>query len=197
MHTERILQYCLSTVNGRTRLDSLHFCKLSCFSSAQKGKSLLPNHSGPIIILIVIHGGKTVMKHVIRYVKPHLPTMAYGFTIKFTGTIMELLIPDLLPIQKVFLHFGELLILLIILPLKLVQQIIHLEIQQFIQLILLVLAIVLINRLQILVIDLDFLEHSFLVDTMLTLIIILTIALVLQDMKQIILRIINLIKNQV
>ncbi|MBQ7796793.1 MAG: ABC transporter ATP-binding protein, partial [Lachnospiraceae bacterium] len=36
------------------------------------------------------------MKHVIRYVKPHLPTMAYGFTIKFTGTIMELLIPYIL-----------------------------------------------------------------------------------------------------
>ena len=36
------------------------------------------------------------MKYVIRYVKPHLPTMAYGFTIKFTGTIMELLIPYIL-----------------------------------------------------------------------------------------------------
>lgn len=36
------------------------------------------------------------MKHVIQYVKPHLPTMAYGFTIKFTGTIMELLIPYIL-----------------------------------------------------------------------------------------------------
>ena len=36
------------------------------------------------------------MKYIIRYVKPHLPTMAYGFTIKFTGTIMELLIPYIL-----------------------------------------------------------------------------------------------------
>lgn len=36
------------------------------------------------------------MKYVIRYVKPYLPTMAYGFTIKFTGTIMELLIPYIL-----------------------------------------------------------------------------------------------------
>ena len=36
------------------------------------------------------------MKHIIHYVKPHLPTMAYGFTIKFTGTIMELLIPYIL-----------------------------------------------------------------------------------------------------
>lgn len=36
------------------------------------------------------------MKYVIRYVKPHLPTMAYGFSIKFTGTIMELLIPYIL-----------------------------------------------------------------------------------------------------
>ena len=36
------------------------------------------------------------MKYLIRYVKPHLPTMAYGFTIKFTGTIMELLIPYIL-----------------------------------------------------------------------------------------------------
>lgn len=36
------------------------------------------------------------MKYVIRYVKPHLPTMAYGFAIKFTGTIMELLIPYIL-----------------------------------------------------------------------------------------------------
>ena len=36
------------------------------------------------------------MKHVIKYVKPHLPTMAYGFAIKFTGTIMELLIPYIL-----------------------------------------------------------------------------------------------------
>ena len=36
------------------------------------------------------------MKYVIRYVKPHLHTMAYGFTIKFTGTIMELLIPYIL-----------------------------------------------------------------------------------------------------
>lgn len=36
------------------------------------------------------------MKYVIRYVKPHQPTMAYGFTIKFTGTIMELLIPYIL-----------------------------------------------------------------------------------------------------
>ncbi len=36
------------------------------------------------------------MKHVMLYIKPHLPTMAYGFTIKFTGTIMELLIPYIL-----------------------------------------------------------------------------------------------------
>ena len=36
------------------------------------------------------------MKHVIKYVKPHLSTMAYGFTVKFTGTIMELLIPYIL-----------------------------------------------------------------------------------------------------
>ena len=36
------------------------------------------------------------MKYVIRYVKPYLPTMAYGFSIKFTGTIMELLIPYIL-----------------------------------------------------------------------------------------------------
>ena len=36
------------------------------------------------------------MKYVIRYVKPYLPTMAYGFTIKFTGTIMALLIPYIL-----------------------------------------------------------------------------------------------------
>ncbi len=36
------------------------------------------------------------MKYIIRYVKPHLPTMAYGFSIKFTGTIMELLIPYIL-----------------------------------------------------------------------------------------------------
>ena len=27
------------------------------------------------------------MKYVIRYVKPHIPTMIFGFTIKFTGTI--------------------------------------------------------------------------------------------------------------
>lgn len=36
------------------------------------------------------------MKHVIRYVKPHLATMCYGFTIKFSGTIIELLIPYIL-----------------------------------------------------------------------------------------------------
>lgn len=36
------------------------------------------------------------MKYVIRYVKPYLLTMTYGFAIKFTGTIMELLIPYIL-----------------------------------------------------------------------------------------------------
>lgn len=36
------------------------------------------------------------MNYVIRYVKPHISTMARGFTIKFTGTIMELLIPYIL-----------------------------------------------------------------------------------------------------
>lgn len=36
------------------------------------------------------------MNYVIRYVKPHISTMAYGFAIKFTGTIMELLIPYIL-----------------------------------------------------------------------------------------------------
>lgn len=36
------------------------------------------------------------MKYVLRYVKPHIPRMIYGFTIKFTGTIMELLIPYIL-----------------------------------------------------------------------------------------------------
>ena len=33
------------------------------------------------------------MKYVIRYVKPHIPTMIFGFTIKFTGTILDLMIP--------------------------------------------------------------------------------------------------------
>lgn len=36
------------------------------------------------------------MKYALRYVKPHIPRMIYGFTIKFTGTIMELLIPYIL-----------------------------------------------------------------------------------------------------
>lgn len=36
------------------------------------------------------------MKYVLRYVKPHIPRMIYGFTIKFSGTIMELLIPYIL-----------------------------------------------------------------------------------------------------
>lgn len=36
------------------------------------------------------------MNYIIRYVKPHIRTMACGFTIKFTGTIMELLIPYIL-----------------------------------------------------------------------------------------------------
>ena len=36
------------------------------------------------------------MKYVIRYVKPHIPTMIFGFTIKFTGTILDLMIPYIL-----------------------------------------------------------------------------------------------------
>lgn len=36
------------------------------------------------------------MKYVLRYVKPHIPTMMYGFTIKFTGTILDLMIPYIL-----------------------------------------------------------------------------------------------------
>lgn len=36
------------------------------------------------------------MKHVAQYVKPYLLMMAGGFTIKFTGTILELLIPYIL-----------------------------------------------------------------------------------------------------
>lgn len=36
------------------------------------------------------------MKEFLHYVKPHIPTMLYGFTIKFTGTIMDLLIPYIL-----------------------------------------------------------------------------------------------------
>ena len=36
------------------------------------------------------------MKYVLRYVKPHIPTMIFGFTIKFTGTILDLMIPYIL-----------------------------------------------------------------------------------------------------
>lgn len=36
------------------------------------------------------------MKYVARYLKPHVPTMMFGFMIKFTGTIMDLLIPYIL-----------------------------------------------------------------------------------------------------
>lgn len=36
------------------------------------------------------------MRYVLRYVKPHIPTMIYGFAIKFTGTIMDLMIPYIL-----------------------------------------------------------------------------------------------------
>lgn len=36
------------------------------------------------------------MKYVSRYLKPHVPTMMFGFMIKFTGTIMDLLIPYIL-----------------------------------------------------------------------------------------------------
>ena len=36
------------------------------------------------------------MKYVIRYVKPHIPTMIFGCTIKFTGTILDLMIPYIL-----------------------------------------------------------------------------------------------------
>lgn len=36
------------------------------------------------------------MKDFLHYLKPHIPTMLYGFTIKFTGTIMDLLIPYIL-----------------------------------------------------------------------------------------------------
>ena len=40
--------------------------------------------------------GGPSMKYVIRYVKPHIPTMIFGFTIKFTGTILDLMIPYIL-----------------------------------------------------------------------------------------------------
>lgn len=36
------------------------------------------------------------MKYVLRYVKPHIPTMVFGFSIKFTGTILDLMIPYIL-----------------------------------------------------------------------------------------------------
>ncbi len=36
------------------------------------------------------------MKYVLQYVKPHIPTMAFGFSIKFTGTILDLMIPYIL-----------------------------------------------------------------------------------------------------
>lgn len=36
------------------------------------------------------------MKHVSRYLKPHLGTMFFGFTIKFSGTVLDLLIPYIL-----------------------------------------------------------------------------------------------------
>lgn len=36
------------------------------------------------------------MKYFSQYLKPHVPTMLFGFSIKFTGTIMDLLIPYIL-----------------------------------------------------------------------------------------------------
>ena len=36
------------------------------------------------------------MKHFLQYVKPHIPTMVFGFLIKFSGTIVDLLIPYIL-----------------------------------------------------------------------------------------------------
>ena len=39
---------------------------------------------------------ESMLKYVIRYVKPHIPTMIFGFTIKFTGTILDLMIPYIL-----------------------------------------------------------------------------------------------------
>ena len=36
------------------------------------------------------------MKYFLRYLKPHVLTMCFGFFIKFSGTIMDLLIPYIL-----------------------------------------------------------------------------------------------------
>lgn len=36
------------------------------------------------------------MKFFAGYLKPHVPTMAFGFLIKFSGTIVDLLIPYIL-----------------------------------------------------------------------------------------------------